>query len=170
MAETESEETEQGGKQGGGGLKVAILVVASLLIGAAGSFAVVTLTAGGAEESEELPEADTASAPESSDAPLEERIVRLDPFVVNLGGTGPARYLKATLALELASAEDVALVEGRVPKIRDAVIVLLSSRRLVDMQEFEGKVLIKEDLLDHVNGVLEQPSVQSVLFTEFVVQ
>jgi flagellar basal body-associated protein FliL len=48
--------------------------------------------------------------------------------------------------------------------------VLLSSKQLSDITDFEGKALLKEDILERVNDLLETGDVKSVLFTEFVVQ
>ena len=53
---------------------------------------------------------------------------------------------------------------------RKAVIVLLTSKRLADITNFEGKALLKEELVDRMNAVLQQSRVRSVLFTEFVIQ
>lgn len=164
MANEENEAPKSGGS-----MTVILAAVVALLVGAAGTFAVTRMTAPepAPDEVEDVELADGEVPPE---APLEDRMVELEPFVVNLGGAGPPRYLKARLSLELEGSEEVAKAEEHLPKIRDAIIVLLSSRRLADMQEFEGKVLIKEDILDRVNGVLGSPSVAAVLFTEFVVQ
>ena len=46
----------------------------------------------------------------------------------------------------------------------------MSSKRLSDLEGFEGKALLKDDLRERVNSVLPSGEVQSVLFTEFVVQ
>jgi flagellar FliL protein len=56
------------------------------------------------------------------------------------------------------------------PQVRDALIVLLSSRQLSDVTDFEGKALLKEDMLERVNDLLATGNVRSVLFTDFVVQ
>ena len=61
-------------------------------------------------------------------------------------------------------------MEERVTQVRDSAILLLSSKRLSDVSDFEGKALLKDDLQDRVNSLLEIGRVESVLFTEFVVQ
>ena len=167
MAEENDKQTEAAPK--GGVLRLAIIGVVSLAIGAGGTFFVLRQP-----EGETTPADEAAASGEEGEAapeaPFEERVLALEPFVVNLGGNGPPRYLKAQISLELGSPEDLAQLSGQVPRIRDTIIVLLSSRRLADMQEFAGKVLIKEDILDRVNGALDEPAVQEVMFTEFVVQ
>jgi len=101
---------------------------------------------------------------------LSARLLPLDPFVVNVSGHDYARYLKVKIELEADSTATRAELEQRLPQVRDGVIVLLSSKRLADITDFEGKALLKEDILERVNGILEVGNVRQVLFTEFVVQ
>jgi flagellar basal body-associated protein FliL len=61
-------------------------------------------------------------------------------------------------------------IEARVSQVRDSTILLLSSKRLSDITDFEGKALLKDDLRERVNALLDQGQVRSVMFTEFVVQ
>jgi flagellar FliL protein len=61
-------------------------------------------------------------------------------------------------------------LDARLPQIRDALIVLLSSKQISDITDFEGKALLKEDILVRLNDLLETGSIRSALFTEFVVQ
>ena len=169
---TETEETPEKKSK----LPLIIVGVAALAVGAGGMFVVTgmksepeaeTADAEAVGEGEEAVEGEVVA---ESDEPFEERVVALDPFVINLGDAGRARYLKLTVNLEASSSAGKLEIETQVPKIRDAVIVLLSSRRLADLREFEGKALLKEEVLQRVNDTFDEPLVQSVLFTEFVVQ
>ena len=58
----------------------------------------------------------------------------------------------------------------RLPQVRDATILLLSSKRLADISDYEGKTLLKDDLRARINATLETGKIEAVLFTEFVVQ
>jgi flagellar FliL protein len=114
-------------------------------------------------EAEAHGEADTGDS-------FAERVVQLEPFVVNVSAEGYPRYLKVTVALEMNKPEAKAEVEERVAQVRDLTILLLSSKRLADLEDFEGKALLKDDLREQVNALLPKGRVESVLFTEFVVQ
>lgn len=145
---------------------IAIALVA-LFCGAGGAAGVIFLSpapAAGpaASQSEQSAEAEIA--------PFNKRVLALDPFVVNVGDEGYPRYLKLTLAFEVDSPESLASLQTRVPQVRDMTILLLSSKRLSELADFEGKALLKEDLRERVGGLLESGSVESVMFTEFVVQ
>ena len=147
---------------------VAVALIA-LLCGAGGAGGAIFLIPPPAPppavEAEEV-----AAVVEEEAAPFGERVLDLDPFVVNVGDEGYPRYLKLDLAFELDSPESLESLQQRVPQVRDMTILLLSSKRLTELSDFEGKALLKEDLRDRVSGLLADGSVQSVMFTEFVVQ
>ncbi len=136
------------------------------LVGGGGAFIAVSRT-------QQAQEANAASEPTSATEPtasFAERVHSLEPFVVNVSGEGYPRYVKLQLAFELDSPEARAELEERIAKVRDLTILLLSSKRLSDIEDFEGKALLKDDLRERVNAVLKTGTVESVLFTEFVVQ
>jgi flagellar basal body-associated protein FliL len=99
-----------------------------------------------------------------------DRIVQFDPFVVNVSGENYPRYLKLQVVFEMRSVEAKRKLEERIAPVRDLTISLLSSKRLADITDFEGKALLKDDLRNQVDEMLGKDSVESVLFTEFVVQ
>lgn len=174
--------------KGGGGkrgiITIAAAALVSLAVGAGGAFFFAggrgaepqAAAHGGSEngsEGESGGEAHGEAGGETAKhgtADYKERLFALEPLVVNVTGDGYNRFLKLRVEFE---ADDVALkeeIEGRLPQVRDALIVLLSSKQLSDITDFEGKALLKEDILERVNDLLETGDVKSVLFTEFVVQ
>ena len=166
MADEETQAGEAGTSKGGLSLIVVLLIALVCLgVGAGGAF---FLLGGGAEAAESAAAVEPEPAQPALD--LKERVVALEPFVVNVTGDGYPRYLKLKIELEADTLETRQEVEARLAQIRDAVILLLSSKRLEDIGGFEGKSLLKDDLRDRVNALLEGGEVHAVLFTEFVVQ
>ena len=170
--------------KGGGGkrgiITIAAAALVSLAVGAGGAFffagghgAEPQAAAHGGSEGESSGEAHGEAGGETAKhgtADYKERLFALEPLVVNVTGDGYNRFLKLRVEFE---ADDVKLkeeIEGRLPQVRDALIVLLSSKQLSDITDYEGKALLKEDILERVNDLLETGDVKSVLFTEFVVQ
>lgn len=101
---------------------------------------------------------------------FKERLYKMEPFVVNVTGDGYNRFLKLRVELETTDSDLKEELDARLPQVRDALIVLLSSKQLSDVTDFEGKALLKEDMLERVNDLLESGQIRSILFTEFVVQ
>jgi flagellar FliL protein len=99
-------------------------------------------------------------------------ICPLDSFVVNLVDKSniAKRYLKVTMALEVGDEEAKAKVEKYKTQLRDAIILLLSSQAFQDISSMEGKLALKQEIMNRVNLVLGPGAVSRIYFTEFVVQ
>lgn len=96
----------------------------------------------------------------------------LKSFIVNLAdkkGVGK-RYLKLTLEVEVAGEKQRALVNHKVPQLRDTILLMLSSRTIEDITSMEAKLELKQVLLARMNRAVGKNVIQRVYFTEFVVQ
>lgn len=176
---------EKGEAPAGGRRSMGVILVTGLLafgIGAAGAFfgAKHLLAPGAAPEaeaaSEHGEEAEAAHGTEESAGgqgaagEFQERLLSLEPMVLNVSGDGYGRLLKLRVQFECESKAVREEAEARIPQIQDSIVTLVSSKRLSDVTSFEGKALLKEDLLSRVNQLLSSGKVRSVLLTEFVVQ
>jgi len=94
----------------------------------------------------------------------------LEPFVVNLSDPQGKRYLKLTVSMELESKEAVGKATKLVPKLRDMVIILLTSLTFEEVMTPEGKMQIRDELLARFNQILRPDRVRNIYFTDFVVQ
>lgn len=99
-----------------------------------------------------------------------ERTATLDPFLVNLSDPLGRRYIKLTIAVEVVAPEVIKELEMQKPRIRDRVITLLTSKTFEDLASEEGKLLLKNEVLDRINQVLGSPKVSMVFFTDLVIQ
>lgn len=157
-------------KGGRSGLLIVLVALVAAGVGVAGALLLLPRLRPPADVAALVePQAHSASA-RDVEGSFSERLVQLDPFVVNVSGEGYPRYLKVQVAFELDSAAGKAGLEERIAQIRDLTILLLSSKRLTDVTDFEGKALLKDELREQANQVLSEGRIESVLFTEFVVQ
>ena len=98
------------------------------------------------------------------------QLVTLDSFVVNLSDPMGRRYLKATLDVEVADAAAAAALTAAMPKIKDTLLLLLSSKTFADISSMDKKIELKNDIVDRLNLIIGKNKVRNVYFTEFVVQ
>jgi flagellar FliL protein len=99
-------------------------------------------------------------------------IFPLKSFIVNLAtkkGVGK-RYLKVTMEIEVGGEEQRALVNHKVPQLRDTILLMLSSRTIAEINTMEAKLELKQALLARMNRAIGKNVIQRVYFTEFVVQ
>ena len=116
-----------------------------------------------AEEKHEEPEKhEVAQAPTFFDVP---------DLLVNLNSTGKrTNYLKIRVSLELAKAEDAAVLQQRAPRLIDNFQIYLRELRIADLQGSAGLARLREELLRRVNAAVEPVKVRDVLFREMLVQ
>jgi flagellar FliL protein len=93
-----------------------------------------------------------------------------EPFVVNLSDPSGNRYIRLTLDVEVISPEVIKELEVQNPRIRDAMIMLLSSKTYADLSTQAGKLRLKNEILDRINQLLGGAKVTRTFFQDFVVQ
>ncbi len=100
----------------------------------------------------------------------EGEIFPLEPFVVNLADPKGKRYLKVQISLELVPPATKDKVDKEVPKMRDMVIMILTSLSFDDVMTPEGKIRLRDELLERFNLILRPYRVKEIYFTDFVIQ
>lgn len=187
----------EGKKKKGGFLKYVILVVLLLVLGGGGYFAYLKFFAAKppaataeapaegqapagekkAEEGHAAPKAEEKKAEgghgeakggHGGKDKAPSNSVALQPFVVNLADPSARRYLKIVLDVEMTGNPE--LLEANQPKIRDALLMLLSSKTSQELSTLEGKILLRKEIVDRLNQAIGQAKVARVYFTDFVIQ
>lgn len=113
---------------------------------------------------------DEGNKKEAAKAAEQVVILPLEPFIVNLGGNEGAKYLKATLNIELSKTDASERAKARTPQIRDTVIMLLTGKTAESLVSPEGKIQFKDEVSMGVNQILGENIVKNVYFTDFVMQ
>lgn len=114
---------------------------------------------------------------EEADNEMEEEVVetmgptkKLETFIVNLGDKGGKRYLRVSMDLELENEETAKIVDRRLPKIRDAVLMILPTKKYEDIGTVQGKSALRNEILTKLNELMVPEEIKNIYFTEFVVQ
>jgi flagellar protein FliL len=103
-------------------------------------------------------------------SPQDRVTMPLDPFLVNLADKESRRYLKLKVELEVDQEATAKELEKFTPNIRDALILLLSSKTYLDISSSEGKQQLKKEIKQRVAKLPGGKKVSNVFFTEFVAQ
>jgi flagellar FliL protein len=94
----------------------------------------------------------------------------MDPFIANLSDEDGHRYVKATIQLEFYDSIVPPEFHRRLPQTRDMLLTLLSSKTFADVRTPQGKAVLRDEIVNRVNTVLNEDAVKAVYFTEFIVQ
>jgi flagellar FliL protein len=160
---------DEGKKKKGGKLKWIIILVLLLgLLGGGGWFGYKYFFAKKADTTEAAPAGGEAAKKEGEKGKTE--IVTLPTFVVNLADPLGRRYLKLTVDVEMADQKSAEELRNATPKVRDAIILLLSSKTFADLSSVESKILLKNEIVERLNQVIAGSKVLRVYFTEMVIQ
>lgn len=168
----EAKETEgaapQRGKGGKRGLiKWGIIGVAVLMVIGGGAFGYKVFSKKGGDGGGH-PEKGAIAGEGEKGAPG--HMIPLESFVVNLLDASEIKYLKVTINLEVDSEKGSAEVQERMPQIRDALLMLLTSKTSDDVKDIGGKLKLQDEMVSRVNNYLREGKVKAVYFTEFVMQ
>lgn len=94
----------------------------------------------------------------------------LEPFIVNIYDGQELRYLKVKIELEMVNAGVKSELETRLAALRDAILVLISTKTLHDIQDIQGKNQLKEEIMSSINKIIPPGKIAKIYFTDFVVQ
>jgi len=97
-------------------------------------------------------------------------IYNMEPIVVNLFDPTGKRYLQVSLALELENKKLEEEIKHNEPKIKDAIIMVLSSKTPEEVLQPGAKELIKNELLHKINSILGEKVVLNVYITQYIVE
>lgn len=169
MADTEGKAEESA--KGGMNKKMLLLVLLALLVvGGAGFF----LMSGGEPEkkwkSEDRHAEAEMEAEHESDLGFIGPVIDLEPFVVNLADPDQLRYLKVAIKLQLDRPQEETDFTIKLPAIRDALLVLLTSKESRSLRTVDGKMLVRHEIGGRVNTIMKKGKIQQVYFTEFIIQ
>ncbi len=96
------------------------------------------------------------------------KLVPLETFLVNLAQSRGRKLAKINMELEVSGDEVQEEIEKLKPKIRDIIIIILSSKSYTSISTKEGTDALKDEIRDQVNLFLTKGQIMKVYFTEFI--
>lgn len=112
------------------------------------------------------------SAESESAHPADAVFMKIPDLIVNLAssGSGPQRYLRLSVQLELANEEDEKKVEMVLPRVIDQFQTYLRELRVEDLKGSKGIYRLQMELLARVNAAASPVEVKDILFQEILIQ
>jgi len=96
------------------------------------------------------------------------------PFVVNYGGKGRLKYLRAELSVRVSDSQAANSVRHHLPYIRNQLVLLFSRQNEEKVNSMEGRENLRKEALAAVQKVVldedELEGIEDLFFTNFVVQ
>ncbi len=96
------------------------------------------------------------------------KLIPLETFLVNLSGSRGRKLAKINMELEVNNDDVQGEIDKLKPKIRDIIIIILSSKSYAQISLKEGKDVLRDEIRDQVNLFLTKGQIKRVYFTEFI--
>ncbi len=171
---------EQPQKQGGSGkglmiVLIALIVILLLAVVGGGYFLYSQgVFSGGQQQEQEMEKAEAADSKESFKA-------HINDLVLNITNSkGREKLMKLSFSIKSTVPSIEAIVEEYKAEIIDVVIAQISARSSEELLTVGGKALLKEELLEEINVVINDAtsadeeipknSVKKLFFTTFVIK
>ena len=119
---------------------------------------------------------------EEAAAPAKTRAIYLPlkpPFVVNYGGQGRLKYLKAELSVRVKDSNAANSIRHHMPFIRNNLVLLFSKQAEEDIDTQEGKELLRQAALEEIRAIVQaedgerddgDSGIVDLYFNNFVIQ
>jgi flagellar FliL protein len=101
------------------------------------------------------------------EAPAQGTLYPLDSFLVNIASDQGSKFLQTQLELELSEATLEEEVTKKRAALRDAIIVLLSSKSYKELKEPGGIKVLRNEVTRALNSLLNTGKIKEVYFTQF---
>jgi flagellar FliL protein len=148
-------------------------VLAALAVGGGGMY-LIGGKGGGAKQqepakAEKAAEGGEKGAAKEGEAAAASSSYALEPFIVNIYDGQEMRYLKLKVEFELSSSLAKAEIDSHLAPLRDAILILLTTKTMQEIQDLQGKNTLREQILAAAAKTVPG-KVTKVYFTDFVVQ
>ena len=139
-------EAQANGSSGGKKKGLLLVIVGVLVLALAGGGGAWFFLAG----KKDAAATEAKAKPKDDHPPV---FVTLDPFVVNLAGDGE-HYLQVGINLKVADSHVPDQIKAHLPEIRNAVLLLLSSKHAEELATLDGKNQLRREIRAAVNTPL----------------
>lgn len=121
------------------------------------------------QDAKTSPKAGETKTAETASSKTVLNLVSIPTVTINLADKDTIRYLKVGFDVELSTKDSAQALEEQKARIRDSIIILLSSKTYADIASTEGKLKVKNEIATRLNQILGVPRVVQIYFNEFVI-
>lgn len=160
-------------------LLIIIIAVLVLVLGGGGAAAYLMMSKGAEHADEEDAATEKTGKKKKGEKEAPPAYVALELFTVNLVAETGDQFLQLVISVEVADLTVGDRLKAYMPKLRNNITLLLSTKKASELITKEGKEKLAEEIRDQMNEIVEVPAVKGkpsqdavkeVLFTSFIIQ
>jgi flagellar FliL protein len=97
-------------------------------------------------------------------------MIKLKSFLTNLANTNRTAYVKVSMSIELKPGSNVGIFKQLTPKVRNRIIMILSSKTSKEIDSPQGQLSLRHQIARSLNQLLGDDTVTGVYFNNYLVQ
>lgn len=97
-------------------------------------------------------------------------VIELQPFVVNLADKGESHYLRLSVSVGIGETKEEKPDALLTTRVRNALLAVLITKTSEEVLTEQGKVVLRKQLLKAARAAVEEPEIEAVYITDFIVQ
>lgn len=149
-------------------MKWVVLIILLLLVGGGGAAAWFLFL-----QDRFLPQGDGAQTAEKVEVQPVSPVgvtVPMPQFTTNLADPLGQRFIRMTMEVEVADSKVAEELARQNARLRDTILMLLSSKTYADIATMESKIMLKSEITDRINTIMGPGKVYQVFITDLVIQ
>jgi len=111
----------------------------------------------------------TSDGPEGGGLDAESRHIS-ESFMVNLSDPKGSYFAKVDVVIEVEDDFVKNEINKIRPKIRDFILVVISSKTYEQVESLDGRNFLREEIRNKINGYLPRGEIKNIYFTQFIIQ
>ena len=97
-------------------------------------------------------------------------MLELQPFIINLADQGEAHYLRMTVSIGIGETKEEKPDPLLTTRVRNAMLAVLTTKTSEEVLTEQGKAVLRKELLKAARAAVEEPSIEAIYITDFIVQ
>lgn len=97
-------------------------------------------------------------------------VYQLSELIVNPAGSNGQRFLVVEISLDIRDEKHIELIDKNNQKIRHNMIEVLSSRTVSQLNMYNEREKLRNELAEVINDAIGVPSVRNLYYTRYVMQ
>lgn len=98
------------------------------------------------------------------------KVLELQPFIINLADKGEAHYLRLTVSIGIGETKEEKPDPLLTTRVRNAMLAVLTLKTSEEVLSEEGKAILRKELLKAARAAVEEPTIEAIYVTDFIVQ
>lgn len=150
-------------------LIIVYFVTANILLNK-GTNANPNIDPSGFEVVQEEPDEEESSEDVVDSVEVGKHILNIDDMIVNPAGTKGQRLMLVSLGFDVASEEELKMLEDKNVVLKDLIISTISKKTLVQLSNHDYRDSLKTELSSNVVAMFPSVKVNNVYFSKYIIQ